>query len=608
MFAVVVRTPPKRVSDMSAKDFLKDPTPPQGDVRKAKKQGQHANSNQNAREPELVSPDMGNQCNKSNDKGTGSGAVVGAKHAGPVFTQPLASLTRPPRSRTSTAKSITVKQLAAGTAPTDTTIDLSGIESTNRFDGLPNETLTLSRTSKSMTGADNNSYAEGGACGRSTKVADTPEAATSRNPDDSGPMQFDNSEWQEQTKSKKKRRLDDSHGQTGAKKSKSNEDIVVFIKGKSSSIIKLAKKNCSKFQKSFDTAFGKPNNVIFLYKTECVKVICCNTQQRDKILGVTQIDDFLIEPSLPRSQNKDENGKQNRENTNHFDSEQRLVKRVIYGVGVDTSEEDIKQETGAISVRRLKKREGGSLVPMTVIILGFNSEPPNQVKIGYTPFVVKPYFPPPIRCDHCQRFGHTRPVCKQNIRCSFCSGEHGYLACPQNKKTDSPKCANCNGDHSAAFRECPTYLLVAKALRIRAEGGLPFKHAIDKARRGEMGEEAGTDQSRAVRQTAKAGNITELITADIHSEPEAQSTLTTNTRSQPVIGIPCRGTEPPNTGNSHKKGNEMISGQGEIVGLTLLLSQAVNLLLSRLDDCVEVQGIVSSLTWATSILKTRFTQ
>lgn len=61
-----------------------------------------------------------------------------------------------------------------------------------------------------------------------------------------------------------------------------------------------------------------------------------------------------------------------------------------------------------------------------------------------------------IQCRRCQDWGHTTNNCRRAPKCVKCAENHYSYNCT--KPLDQPaKCANCNGDHTAANPECPVY-------------------------------------------------------------------------------------------------------------------------------------------------------
>ena len=70
----------------------------------------------------------------------------------------------------------------------------------------------------------------------------------------------------------------------------------------------------------------------------------------------------------------------------------------------------------------------------------------NKLNIDGTQFTIRKFI--------CQKLGHFRSTCKQNKTCVRCSGPSCELG---NCKRSIRKCANCGGNHSAAFKNCPIY-------------------------------------------------------------------------------------------------------------------------------------------------------
>ena len=72
------------------------------------------------------------------------------------------------------------------------------------------------------------------------------------------------------------------------------------------------------------------------------------------------------------------------------------------------------------------------------------------------------------QCYRCQKFGHKATFCHMALRCAKCAQGHNTRDCPDPRPViDSPKCANCNGDHQANFSECPELLKFQRAQRPR---------------------------------------------------------------------------------------------------------------------------------------------
>lgn len=61
-----------------------------------------------------------------------------------------------------------------------------------------------------------------------------------------------------------------------------------------------------------------------------------------------------------------------------------------------------------------------------------------------------------VQCKRCQRFGHTKNLCRRPFRCVKCGGDHDTRICTKPRET-SATCANCNEEHPASYKGCRVY-------------------------------------------------------------------------------------------------------------------------------------------------------
>ncbi|GFT48519.1 uncharacterized protein TNCV_1032961 [Trichonephila clavipes] len=136
---------------------------------------------------------------------------------------------------------------------------------------------------------------------------------------------------------------------------------------------------------------------------------------------------------------------------------------------LNVSTEEIKENMQAqnvCDVRRITIRRDGQVLNTKHLILTFNTpDLPQTVKMAYIRCPVRPYIPNPLRCFQCQRFGHSKTVCRGQPTCSRCA-EVGHDSADCKAKE---RCVNCKGDHSSFSRACPTWLLEKEitALKIK---------------------------------------------------------------------------------------------------------------------------------------------
>ncbi|GBO20251.1 hypothetical protein AVEN_87401-1 [Araneus ventricosus] len=129
---------------------------------------------------------------------------------------------------------------------------------------------------------------------------------------------------------------------------------------------------------------------------------------------------------------------------------------------------------GVIGVRRINIKRDGKLIPTKHVILTFNSTKlPATIKAGFLSCPVKPYIPNPIRCFNCQRFGHSKAVCRGRLTCSKCS----VIGHSANDCTSDPKCRNCSQAHTADSKLCPQFKTEKKIQELRVRKNISYLEA-----------------------------------------------------------------------------------------------------------------------------------
>lgn len=147
---------------------------------------------------------------------------------------------------------------------------------------------------------------------------------------------------------------------------------------------------------------------------------------------------------------------------------------------INLEENDILDEIksqGVIRVQRITRNENGNRVNTSALILTFNKVIfPQHVKIGLLRVATRPYFPNPLLCYSCFRFGHPRIRCPGPQRCSNCSNEHQSEQC-----NADAHCLNCKGTHRPTNRTCPTYLLEKEIIKIKVQENITYPEARKRA-------------------------------------------------------------------------------------------------------------------------------
>ena len=158
---------------------------------------------------------------------------------------------------------------------------------------------------------------------------------------------------------------------------------------------------------------------------------------------------------------------------------------VIYApelLSLDT--EEIQQELNeqnVVKVVRMRKKVGDQTIPLATLILTFETHKlPNSIKAGWLSFKVRPYIPSPLRCFHCQMFGHSIHKCKKKINqepavCPNC-GKQAHGNC-----TEPAACVNCGEPHPSSSKNCMKFILEKEVQTIKVLEKVSFKDARKKA-------------------------------------------------------------------------------------------------------------------------------
>lgn len=246
-------------------------------------------------------------------------------------------------------------------------------------------------------------------------------------------------------------------------------------------IITTARQQPKKFSDALHQICGPVENVKFIPRTKSI-LITCNTEQKAQLLNATQLRDTPIKCTLPRQRVQTDETTSGSTDAHAQTDLTRTYRCVIHNVPNTLTDGQILTHTQATSFRRLPVLDSStnSRTAGTTVVLTYNCTPPDTVSIFYTLYKTTTYIPNPIRCNNCQKFGHTTKTCKtQNPTCSYCAQSHNYSACPHAQTRDQPpKCANCNGEHSAAYTQCPHYVRIKQALQIRSTDHITLKEAL----------------------------------------------------------------------------------------------------------------------------------
>lgn len=164
------------------------------------------------------------------------------------------------------------------------------------------------------------------------------------------------------------------------------------------------------------------------------------------------------------------------------------TKGVIYstdliGVPENMILEDFKEQN-VTEIKKILKNSANGLIETGLTILTFASPIlPSQINHGYEKLNVRPYFPLPLRCKNCFRYGHTAKICRNKKTCINCSNDF-HSENEQEICTSEKSCINCqennkeNINHSPTDKSCPIFLKEKEIQIILTKEKVPRKKAI----------------------------------------------------------------------------------------------------------------------------------
>ena len=133
---------------------------------------------------------------------------------------------------------------------------------------------------------------------------------------------------------------------------------------------------------------------------------------------------------------------------------------------------DYIKDQKVVGVRKLYGDPLKQNVPLYV--LTFLGKLPASIKIGYSSFRIDKYYPSPINCGKCCRWGHISANCRGNPVCSRC-GLMGHIKINCNQ--EKPHCINCKGEHEANSRICNVFERERQVCNLAADMGISFTEA-----------------------------------------------------------------------------------------------------------------------------------
>lgn len=107
-----------------------------------------------------------------------------------------------------------------------------------------------------------------------------------------------------------------------------------------------------------------------------------------------------------------------------------------------------------------------------LFLLNFNrTTRPFSLNFCHERIEVKTYYPNPMRCNNCFRYGHKSVNCRSNKKCGKCSNDY-HDQCNENLK-----CCNCQESHPAWSRDCAVYTKEKEIIKYATDNKVSYKEA-----------------------------------------------------------------------------------------------------------------------------------
>ena len=224
--------------------------------------------------------------------------------------------------------------------------------------------------------------------------------------------------------------------------------------------------NCIKANKILTETIGHPKKISKMNRNSLL-IVVTSKSQGDKLQTIRELCNNTITIQPHRTLNS-------------------IRGTVLSPTMAQSTDEEILDQLsgqGVIKVERMKRRHNEEFVNTNRFILTFSgTHLPSLINI--TPWqreLVEPYIPKPLRCNKCQRLGHTKNWCRhpdEKKNCSHCS-QPGHVG---NTCTNDPFCINCEGPHPPTSKQCDQYKYRLEVLTTQVKNHITRKEAEDLVR------------------------------------------------------------------------------------------------------------------------------
>ncbi|XP_055645145.1 uncharacterized protein LOC129781350 [Toxorhynchites rutilus septentrionalis] len=138
-----------------------------------------------------------------------------------------------------------------------------------------------------------------------------------------------------------------------------------------------------------------------------------------------------------------------------------------------------------IAIKRISRMDPTKkeLIPIPNLILTIRGIViPEYINFGFIRAPTRNFYPNPMQCFGCYKFGHTSKKCRTKIQlCRNCGRAHPELGNEETAKNficNAPAfCVNCSGNHPSTNRKCPAWVAENNITKVRVDQGISYKEA-----------------------------------------------------------------------------------------------------------------------------------
>jgi hypothetical protein len=132
-------------------------------------------------------------------------------------------------------------------------------------------------------------------------------------------------------------------------------------------------------------------------------------------------------------------------------------------------------KTNVVEIERIKtKDKDGNFTESGLHVFTFGSrQPPEEIKVGYMKYNVRTWYPGPMKCIKCMRFGHSKARCTSPMEiCRGCGIERH-----EGHQCEVKKCISCkppNDNHANFDSRCPEMLFEKAICKMKVDRDISF--------------------------------------------------------------------------------------------------------------------------------------